>query len=361
MSLDPGRLSFNQITADHLDLPHAVEACAEAGIGWFAPWRHKLVPGAAQLIRDAGLRVSSLCRGGFFPALDDAGRRRSDADNRLAVDEAAELGAEVLVLVCGPARDGDLEAARTQVLHGIEALTPHAVERGVRLGIEPLHPMMIAERSVVVTLAQALQLAERFDPAHVGVVIDAYHVWWDPQLEHQIERAEGRIAGYHVSDWLSPTTDVLAGRGMMGDGVIDLPRIRGLVEAAGYDGPIEVEVINPVARRAPAAPSCWPLSASASRRAASHPRLAATRRRAVVERGTTRWGRTVWAGGSSSATMRWAAAAPNWYMGTLTVVMSLKRAVRVSVIPATEMREAPRCAPDGARRGRPRRSRRSPR
>jgi sugar phosphate isomerase/epimerase len=252
VSLDPARLSFNEITADHLDLPEAVEACAAAGIGWFAPWRHKLTPGAADLIKAHGLRVSSLCRGGFFPATDAASRRERDADNRSALDEAAELGADVLVLVCGPAPDGDLATARRQVLKGIEALTPHAVDVGVRLGIEPLHPMMIAERSVVVTLAEALQLAERFDPAHVGVVVDAYHVWWDPQLDSQIERAEGRIAGYHVSDWLSPTPDVLAGRGMMGDGVIDLPRIRQLVDAAGYDGPVEVEVINPALAEIPA-------------------------------------------------------------------------------------------------------------
>jgi sugar phosphate isomerase/epimerase len=253
VSIDPARLSFNEITADHLSLEQVVEACAEAGIGWLAPWRHKLTPGAAELIRDAGLRVSSLCRGGFFPAADAAGRRERDADNRAAVDEAAELGAPVLVLVCGPAPGGDLAAARRHVLEGIEALTPHAVECGVRLGIEPLHPMMIAERSVVVTLAQALQLAERFDPAHVGVVIDAYHVWWDPHLDSLIERAEGRIAGYHVSDWLSPTPDVLAGRGMMGDGVIDLPRIRRLVDAAAYDGPVEVEVINPALAEVPTA------------------------------------------------------------------------------------------------------------
>jgi sugar phosphate isomerase/epimerase len=253
VSIDPARLSFNEITADHLELEQLVQACSEAGIGWLAPWRHKLKPGAAGLIRDAGLRVSSLCRGGFFPAPDAAGRRVRDADNRAAVDEAAELGAQVLVLVCGPAPDGDLAAARRQVHEGIEALTPHAVERGVRLGIEPLHPMLIAERSVVVTLAQALQLAERFDPAHVGVVIDAYHVWWDPQLDSLIERAEGRIAGYHVSDWLSPTLDVLAGRGMMGDGVIDLRRIRTLVDAAGYDGPVEVEVINPALAELPTA------------------------------------------------------------------------------------------------------------
>jgi sugar phosphate isomerase/epimerase len=253
VSLDPARLSFNQITADHLGLEQAVEACAEAGIGWFGPWRQKLVPGAPELIRSAGLRVSSLCRGGFFPARDRAGRARSHADNRTAVDEAAALGAGTLVLVCGPAPDRDLEAARAQVLDGIEALAPYAAEHGVRLGIEPLHPMMIAERSVVVTLAQALDLAARFEPEHVGVVIDAYHVWWDPDLERQVERAGGRIAGYHVSDWLVPTPDVLAGRGLMGDGVIDLPRLRRLVEHAGYRGPIEVEVINPALAELPTA------------------------------------------------------------------------------------------------------------
>jgi sugar phosphate isomerase/epimerase len=242
---DPGRLSFNEITADRLSLSEVVEACAAAGIGWLGPWRHKLEPGAAERIRAAGLRVSSLCRGGFFPASDAAAIRERAADNRAAVDEAAELGTDVLVLVCGPAPDGDLERARRQVLEGLEALLPHAAERGVRLGVEPLHPMMIAERSVVVTLAQALDLAERFDPGQVGVVVDAYHVWWDPELERQLERARGRIVGYHVSDWLVPTPDVLAGRGLMGDGVIDLPRLRGLVERAGYDGPIEVEVINP--------------------------------------------------------------------------------------------------------------------
>ncbi len=130
---------------------------------------------------------------------------------------------------------------------------PYAAEHGVRLGIEALHPMMIAERSVVVTLAQALDLAERFDAAEVGVVVDAYHVWWDPDLERQLERAAGRVFAYHVSDWLVPTPDLLAGRGMMGDGVIDLPRLRGLVDAAGYDGPIEVEVINPALAELPAA------------------------------------------------------------------------------------------------------------
>jgi sugar phosphate isomerase/epimerase len=245
VSAELARLSFNQITADHLDLDEVIEACAEAEIGWLAPWRHKLVTDAGERIRAAGLRASSLCRGGFFPAPSPAERRERDADNRAAVDEAMAVGTDLLVLVCGPAPDGDLLAARRQVLEGIEALAPYATEHGVRLGIEALHPMMIGERSVVVTLAQTLDLAEHFDPEWVGVVVDAYHVWWDPELERQLERAAGRVFAYHVSDWLVPTTDLLAGRGMMGDGVIDLPRLRGLVDAAGYDGPIEVEVINP--------------------------------------------------------------------------------------------------------------------
>jgi sugar phosphate isomerase/epimerase len=238
------RLSFNQMTADQLSLGEAVEGCVEAGIGWIGPWRHKLEPGSADRIRAAGLRVSSLCRGGFFPAASAAERRERDADNRRAVDEAAELGTDVLVLVCGGAPGAELEAARTAVLEGIERLVPYARDHGVALAIEPLHPMMVVERSVIVTLDQANALAERFGPAEVGVVIDAYHVWWDPDLERQVERAGERILGYHVSDWLVPTTDLLAGRGMMGEGAIDLPRLRRLVDAAGYQGPIEVEVIN---------------------------------------------------------------------------------------------------------------------
>jgi sugar phosphate isomerase/epimerase len=239
-----GRLSLNQITADHLSLAEVVEGCGEAGIEWVGAWRHKLEPGAAELIRGAGLRVSSLCRGGFFPASTEAGRRERDADNRRAVEEAAGLGTDVLVLVCGGAAGAELEGARTMVAEGIERLAPHAADVGVRLAIEPLHPMMVVERSVIVTLEQALDLAERFRPDEVGVVVDAYHVWWDPDLGRQLQRAGDRILGYHVSDWLVPTTDMLAGRGMMGDGAIDLRGLRGQVEAAGYHGPIEVEVIN---------------------------------------------------------------------------------------------------------------------
>lgn len=237
--IDPGRLSLNLITVDHWSLREAVERCAAAGITTVAPWRHQLDGDSARIIREANLKVSSLCRGGFFTAPG------ADADNRRAVEQAAELGAPVLVLVCGPPAGQDLAEARATIAAGIERLLPFAGDHGVRLGIEPLHPMMVGERSAIVTLGEALALARDLDSPHAGVVVDAYHVFWDPDLEDLLDRAEGLIAGHHVSDWLVPTPDLLAGRGLMGDGIIDLPRIRRLVEAAGYDGPIEVEVINP--------------------------------------------------------------------------------------------------------------------
>jgi sugar phosphate isomerase/epimerase len=246
--LELSRLSLNQITIDQCSLPEAIAACERAGLTVIGPWRHKVaeigVEDAARRIREAGMRVSSLCRGGFFPAADAAGTRAADEDNKRAVEEAAILGTDVLVLVCGPPVGRDLDGARAQILAGIERLVPHAERHGVRLAIEPLHPMMISERSAIVTLGEANDLAERFDPLRVGVVVDAYHVWWDPRLYEEIARAGRRILGYHVADWLVPTTDRLAGRGMMGEGVIELKRIRAAVEAAGYDGPIEVEVIN---------------------------------------------------------------------------------------------------------------------
>jgi len=242
---DPARLSLNLITVDHWSLAEAVERSAAAGIGCVAPWRHQLEPDSARVISAAGLRVSSLCRGGFFTAPG------ADDDNRRAVDEAAELGAPVLVLVCGPPVDGDLRAARATIAAGIERLLPYAASLGVRLGIEPLHPMMVGERSAIVTLGEALALARSFSDPAVGVIVDAYHVFWDPRLDDELGGAAGLIAGYHVSDWLVPTPDLLAGRGLMGDGIIDLARLGGLVEAAGYTGPIEVEVINPALSAVP--------------------------------------------------------------------------------------------------------------
>ena len=235
-------MSFNQMTADQLSLAEAAALCADAGIRWFGPWRHKVAEvGAAEarrILDGHGLRVSSLCRGGFFLAAGEA------EDNRRAVEEAATLGTDVLVLVCGPPEGADVDGARARIADGIERLLPFAADHGVRLAIEPLHPMMISERSAIVTLGEAVDLAERLGSDHVGVIVDAYHVWWDPRLYEEIARAGRRILGYHVADWLVPTTDRLQGRGMMGEGVIELRRIRAAVEAAGYDGPIEVEVIN---------------------------------------------------------------------------------------------------------------------
>jgi sugar phosphate isomerase/epimerase len=242
------RLSLNQITVERASLKEAVEGCARHGVPYIAVWRHKLaetgLDTAVRLVRDAGLRVSSLCRGGMFPAATRAEREARIEDNRRAVDEAAALGAEILVLVCGPAPDKDIAAARRMVAEGVAEVAPYARERGVRLGIEPLHPAFAAERSCITTLREARCLAERFDPAIVGVVADVYHIWWDPDLSDEITRAAGRLLGFHVSDWLVPAENVLMNRGMMGDGVIDLRGIRAAVERAGYAGPIEVEIFN---------------------------------------------------------------------------------------------------------------------
>jgi len=243
-----GRLSFNQITSKHATLQDCVEACVRHGVGWIAPWRDRVqeagLEQSARMLRDSGLRVSSLCRGGFFPATTEAERLRRIDDNRRAIDEAAELGAPCVVLVCGPAPDRDIDGARKMVAEGIAAIVPHARERGVRLGIEPLHPMFAADRSVIVTLAEALDLAGQFDPDTVGIVIDAFHVWWDPRLYIELRRAAGRVLGFHVSDWAVPLPGIVTGRSMMGDGVIELRRIGTAVDETGYDGPIEVEIMN---------------------------------------------------------------------------------------------------------------------
>jgi sugar phosphate isomerase/epimerase len=245
---DASLLSFNQATAERASLPDVIDACARHGVPGISIWRHKLaetgLERAAKLVRDAGLSVSSLCRGGMFPAPTAAERSAKIDDNRRAIDEAATLGAEVLVLVCGAATDRDIGAAREMVADGIAAIAPYAAERGVRLGIEPLHPAFASERSCITTMREARLISERFDSANVGVVVDVYHVWWDPERTEEIARLGDRVAGYHVNDWLVPVKNVLMNRGMMGDGVIELRRIRGEIERAGYRGPIEVEIFN---------------------------------------------------------------------------------------------------------------------
>ncbi|MBL8286578.1 MAG: sugar phosphate isomerase/epimerase [Rubrivivax sp.] len=244
-------------------LPRILDACAARGIRAVAPWRDQvaaagLAATAAQL-KALGLALSGYCRGGMFTYTDDASRAAVRDDNRRALDEACTLEAPCLVLVVGglpgalagrPAHR-DIERARTQVAEGIAWLLEEARARRMPLAIEPLHPMYAADRACINTLAQALDLCDALDPGGsgaLGVAVDAYHVWWDPQLRRQIERAGrgpvSRVLALHVCDWLVPTTDLLEDRGMMGDGVIDLPRLRGWVEAAGFAGYSEVEIFS---------------------------------------------------------------------------------------------------------------------
>src|ERR1700733_13260402 len=241
------RLSFNQMTADQWSLEQVVRNCSRSGVPYIGAWRHKLGGDAAKAsatIRGEGLGVSSLCRGGWFSAPTAEERRNRIADNRIAIEEAALRGAPVLVIVSGPANGQTLADARATVLDGLLEILPDAERAGVVLGIEPLHPMYAAERSVVVTLKKANDIADRLQSPSAGVVVDAYHVWWDPEVTNEIERARGKIVGFHVSDWPVPLPGILMGRAMMGDGVIDLRQLRQAVDKTGYDGPIEVEIFN---------------------------------------------------------------------------------------------------------------------
>ncbi|MGX1853486.1 sugar phosphate isomerase/epimerase [Streptomyces sp. NBC_01456] len=252
------RLSLNQQTVRQWSLPELADGCARAGVRgvglWRAPVQEYGPAAAARLVRDAGLHVTSLCRGGFLTAADPGERAAALDDNRAAVDEAAALGTDTLVLVSGglPAGSRDLAGARERIADALGELGPYAAERGVRLALEPLHPMYAADRCVVSTLTQALDLAERFPAAQVGVVIDTYHLWWDDTVGAQIGRAGGaggaasRIAAFQLADWVTPLpAGVLLGRGQLGDGVVDLRWFRRRVEAAGYRGPIEVEIFQP--------------------------------------------------------------------------------------------------------------------
>ncbi|HEY8050620.1 MAG TPA: sugar phosphate isomerase/epimerase family protein [Ramlibacter sp.] len=243
-----------------LPLPEIIEACVRHDIRAISPWRDQVqaagLKNISQLVKAYGLELSGYCRGGMFPASTPEGLRAALDDNRRAVDEARELGAKCLVLVVGGlpgALDGrpqgkDIALARTQVRDGIAQLLEYARTAGMPLAIEPLHPMYAADRACVNTMEQALDLCDELDPSRsgaLGVACDVYHVWWDPKLESQIARAgRERLLAFHVCDWLVPTTDMLLDRGMMGDGVIDIRRIRGWVEAQGFDGYSEVEIFS---------------------------------------------------------------------------------------------------------------------
>jgi sugar phosphate isomerase/epimerase len=240
------RLSLNQATVRHLSLDRAVDLCVRHEIPAIGLWRHRVaelgLARSAAVVRSAGLHVSSLCRGGFFTHADREARAAAQADNRAAVAEAAELEADVLVLVSGGLVPGsrDLGLARRMVTDAVAELVPAAERAGVRLGVEALHPMFCADRCVVSRLGDALDLALLFPAPAVGVIIDTYHVWWDSQLAEQVARARGRIA-----DWVLPLpADWMLGRGHLGDGDIDLPWITAQVLAAGYGGYAEVEIFR---------------------------------------------------------------------------------------------------------------------
>ena len=245
------RLSLNQATVKKLGVPEAVDLCVRHGIQAIGLWREPVaelgLAAAAATVTAAGLRVSSLCRGGFFTHAEPAARQAAVADNKAAIAEAAALGTDTLVLVSGGLVPGsrDIGLARRMIADAIGELVPVAQRHGVRLGIEALHPMFAADRCVITRLGEALDLAVQFPADAVGVVVDTYHVWWDAALLSDIARAGERIVAYQVCDWLLPLpADALLGRGHVGDGHIDFPPVSAAVAAAGYTGYIEVEIFN---------------------------------------------------------------------------------------------------------------------
>jgi sugar phosphate isomerase/epimerase len=245
------RLSLNQKTTERWPLRATIEGTAAAGLRSIGLWREPVAAAglraAAAWVEDAGLRVSSLCRGGFFTAGDPTGRAAAAADNRAAIDEAAVLRAGTLVLVPGglPPNDKDIAGARSRVVDAVAELVPYALERGVTLAIEPMHPIYAADRGVVSTLALALDIAEQFPADTVGVVLDTFHLWWEPGVLAQIRRAGGRIFGYQLADWITPLpADPLLARGMVGDGHVNFAELTSAVAAAGYRGDVEIEIFN---------------------------------------------------------------------------------------------------------------------
>jgi sugar phosphate isomerase/epimerase len=264
-SQDHRWLSINTATVrksrgEDLPLPAILDLCAQRGIRAVSPWRDQVaaagLANVSKQVKSLGLELSGYCRGGMFTATDDAGLRAADDDNRRALDEAVEMNAACLVLVVGalpgalagkPAHK-DIALSRQQVHDGIGRLLEHARAARMPLAIEPLHPMYAADRACVNTLEHALDICDALDPSKsgaLGVAVDVYHVWWDPKLQAQIQRSgRERLLAFHACDWLTPTTDLLNDRGMMGDGVIDIPRIRGWVEAQGFAGYSEVEIFS---------------------------------------------------------------------------------------------------------------------
>jgi sugar phosphate isomerase/epimerase len=247
---DTSKLCVHTITTKPWAVEEAIEQYSQSGVNGITVWRQALEgrhpAKIGQQIRAAGLSVVSLCRGGFFPGTDQDTRQAAIDDNLRAIDEAAELGAPLVVLVCGAVPGQPLEESRRQIKDGIAAVLPHAEACQVKLGIEPLHPVYADDRSAINTLKQANDVAEALDSPFVGVVVDVYHLWWDPDLETELRRCgqSDNLLAFHICDWKTPTEDILNDRGLMGEGCIPIRKIRGWVEAAGFDGFNEVEIFS---------------------------------------------------------------------------------------------------------------------
>ncbi|WP_439484072.1 sugar phosphate isomerase/epimerase family protein [Cyclobacterium plantarum] len=247
---DLSKLCVHTITTKPWSLEEAAENYEKAGVKGVSVWRQYLggrdISAAGDRLRSHGLDIVSLVRGGFFPSVSAKNRDLAIQDNLKAVDEAAALGAPMIVLVCGADPDQSLETSRMQIQEGIEKVLPHAMANGVKLAIEPLHPMYADTRSAVSTLRQANEIAESIDSDYVGIAADVYHLWWDPDLKTELLRCgqKGNLFAFHICDWLSPTVDFLNDRGLMGEGCIDIPKIRGWAEEAGFSGYNEVEIFS---------------------------------------------------------------------------------------------------------------------
>jgi sugar phosphate isomerase/epimerase len=247
---DFSRLCLHTMTTKPWTLEEAARGYGAAGVKGITVWRDTFAgmgpEAAGRLLRGHGLSVVSLCRGGFFPAGEPRDRARAVEENRRVVDEAAALGAPLIVLVCGSLPGQPLEVSRRQIADGIAAVLPHAAACGVKLAVEPLHPMYAADRSAVNTMAQARAICAEIRSPWLGVAVDVYHTWWDDRLEEEIRACgrEGSLFAFHISDWRAPTVDLLEDRGNMGEGSIPIRRIRGWVEEAGFSGFIEVEIFS---------------------------------------------------------------------------------------------------------------------
>ena len=246
--MDLATCSLNSVTVRGAPLPELIALAAGHGFGGVGLWRDTYadegVAKAARRIREAGLAVSSVCRGGMFPQPTAALRAERLADNRRAVAEAHALDADCLVLVCGPAHDRDLAGARAQIADGIAELVPEAAAAGVRLAVEPFHPMMAADRSVITSLTEANDLVERLSSPWVGLDVDSYHLWWDVTLAEQMRRGADAVMAVQLADWVLPIHGQLSSRGMPSEGCIDLAGFVQLAHDCGYRGLVEVEVLS---------------------------------------------------------------------------------------------------------------------